>query len=57
MRCLVVGGGKRTLDVFIFAKKARNERCTSPWQTSWAFLAKKNIQFSLLLPPTKHHMP
>jgi hypothetical protein len=27
----------------------------SPPQTSWAFLAgKKNIQFSLLLPLTKH---
>jgi hypothetical protein len=30
---------------------------TSPRQKSWAFLAgKKKIQFSLLLPPTKHRM-
>jgi hypothetical protein len=34
---LVVGGGKRTLDVFFFAKKARNERwevvpcCIARW--------------------------
>jgi len=48
---------KKKLDVFSPARKAVDERCTSPQRTSWAFLREsKNSSFRSLRREWKHRM-